>query len=196
MLRVTRKENKIIYPYKLFNTILESTDCERDLGVLTSSNWTWTKHVDLQCTKATRMLGYVRRSTLDIQSMDVRLMLYLTIVRSQLCYGCQVWASQSVTMTKCTERVQRRAKEFPFRTDTSYKQRLLLLNLLPLCYWHEFLDMVLYFTLIHGIMNIDIQLLPSGNSNGRETRSSDPDRLTFTTRQCKTTTYQKSFLRR
>ena len=128
--------------------------------------------------------------------MDVRLMLYLTLVRSQLCYGCQVWAPQSVTMNKCTERVQRRAKEFPFRTDTSYKQKLLLLNVLPLCYWHEVLDMVLYFKLIHGIMNIDIQLLPSGNSNGRETRSSDPDRLTFTTRQCKTTTYQKSFLRR
>ena len=110
VLRVTRKENKIIYPYKLYNTILESTDCERDNGVLTSSNLTWTKHVELQCTKATRMLGYVRRSTLNIQSMEVRRMLYLTLVRSQLCYGCQVWAPQSVTMTKCTERVQRRAK--------------------------------------------------------------------------------------
>ena len=149
VLRVTRKDNKIIYPYKLYNTILESTDCERDLAVLTSSNLTWTKHVDLQCTKATRMLGYVRSSTLDIQSMEVRPMLYLTLVQSQLCYGCQVWAPQSVTMTKCTERVQRRAKEFPFCTDTSYKQKLLLLNLLPLCYWHEFLDMVLYFKLIH-----------------------------------------------
>ena len=122
MLRVTRKENKIIYPYELYNTILESTDCERDLGVLTSSNLTWTKHVDLQCTKATRMLGYVRRSTLDIQSLDVHRMLYLTLVRSQLCYGCQVCAPQSVTMTKCTERVQRRAKEFLFRTDMYFLQ--------------------------------------------------------------------------
>ncbi len=147
---------------------MESTDCECDLGVLTSSNLTWTKHVDLQCTKATRMLGYVRRSTLNIQSMVVRRVLYLTLVRSQLCYGSQVWPPQSVTMIKCTERVQRRATKYildlPFRTDTSYKQRLLLLNLLPLCYWHEFLDMVLYFKLIHGIMNIDIQLLPSLNS--------------------------------
>ncbi len=113
--------------------------------VLTSSNLTWTKHVDQQCTKATRMLGYVRRSTLNIQSMVVRRVLYLTLVRSQLCYGSQVWAPQSVTMIKCTERVQRRATKYildlPFRTDTSYKQRLLLLNLLPLCFWHEFLDM-------------------------------------------------------
>ena len=200
VLRVTRKQNKIIYLYKLHDTILESTDCECDLGVLTSSNLTWTKHVDLQCTIATRMLGYVRRSTLNIQSMVVRRVLYLTLVRSQLCYGSQVWPPQSVTMITCTERVQRRATKYildlPFRTDTSYKQRLLLLNLLPLCYWHEFLDMVLYFKLIHGIMNIDIQLLPSLNSNGRETRSSDPNHQTFTTKQCKTTTYQKSFLDR
>ena len=51
VLRVTRKENKIIYSYKLYNTILESTDYERDNGVLTSSNLTWTKHVELQCTR-------------------------------------------------------------------------------------------------------------------------------------------------
>ena len=44
--------------------------------------------------------------------------------------------------------------------------------------------------------NIDIQLLPSLNSNRRETRSSDPNHQTFRTRQCKTTTYQKSFLNR
>ena len=36
VLGVTRKHNKITYPYKLTDTILESTDCERDLGVLTS----------------------------------------------------------------------------------------------------------------------------------------------------------------
>ncbi len=41
VLRVTRKHNKIIYPYKLHETILTSTECERDLGVLTSSDLTW-----------------------------------------------------------------------------------------------------------------------------------------------------------
>ena len=46
VLRVTRKHNKITYPYKLNDTILECTDCERDLGVLTSSTLTWSKQVD------------------------------------------------------------------------------------------------------------------------------------------------------
>ncbi len=48
VLRVTRKHNKIIYPYKLNETILTSTECKRDLGVLTSSDLTWSKHIDHQ----------------------------------------------------------------------------------------------------------------------------------------------------
>ena len=87
VLRVTRKHNKITYPYKLNDTILECTDCERGLGVLTSSTLTWSKQVDHLCNKATKMLGYVRRSTLNIKDITVRRRLYLCLVRSQLCYG-------------------------------------------------------------------------------------------------------------
>ena len=68
VLRVTLKHNhnKVIYLYKLScETILTSTDCERDLGVLTSPDLTWSKHIDHQCHKANKTLGYVRRSTPD-----------------------------------------------------------------------------------------------------------------------------------
>ena len=99
------------------------------------------------------------------------------------------------------ERTQRRATKFvldlPFRCDTIYQQRLLLLDLIPLCYWHEFLDIVLFYKLIHGHVSIDTNLLPSTtNNNRRETRSSDTDHLTFSTNRCKTTTYQRSYLNR
>ena len=104
-------------------------------------------------------------------------------------------------MVKHTERIQRRATKYilnlPFRCDTNYQQRLLLLDLIPLCYWHEFLDIVLFYKLTHGHVSIDTDLLPSPkNINRRKTRSSDPDHLTFTTKRCKTTTYQKSYLNR
>ena len=97
--------------------------------------------------------------------------------------------------------VEKRATKYvlnlPFRCDTTYNQRLELLNLLPLCYWHEFLDMVTFYKLTHDIMTIDKDLLQSSPSNNRrQTRSSDPNHLSFTTAQCKTTTYQWSFLNR
>ena len=201
MLRVTRKRNKIVHPYKLHHTILECTDCERDLGILTSSDLTWSKHVEYQCTKATKALGFVRRATLNIKDIAVRRTLYLSLVRSQLCYGSQIWAPQTVTLIKQAERTQRRATKYvlnlPFRCDTIYQQRLLLLDLIPLCYWHEFLDIVLFYKLIHGHVSIDTNLLPSTtNNNRRETRSSDSDHLKFSTNRCKTTTYQRSYLNR
>ena len=144
VLRVTRKHyhNKVVYPYKLScETILTSTDCERDLGALTSSDLTWSKHIDHQCHKANKILGYVRRSTLDIKRVTVRRTLYLSLVRAQLCYGSQIWTPQTITTIQQTERLQRRATKFilnlPFRCNTIYEERLLQLNLIPLSYWHD-----------------------------------------------------------
>ena len=159
------------------------------------------KHVENQCTKATKALGFVRRATLNIKNIAVRRTLYLSLVRSQLCYGSQICAPQTVTLIKQAERTQRRATKYvldlPFRCDTIYHQRLLLLDLIPLCYWHEFLDIVLFYKLIHGHVSIDTNLLPSTtNNNRREIRSSDTDHLKFSTNRCNTTTYQRSYLNR
>ena len=114
VLRVTRKHNKIIYPYTLNDNIIESTDCERDLGILTSSDLTWSKHVDCQCAKASKTLGYVRRSTFDIKDSAVRRTLYLTLVRSQLCYGSQIWAPQTINLIRSTEKLQTTSDEIRF----------------------------------------------------------------------------------
>ena len=198
VLRVTRKHNKIIYPYTLHDTILGSTDSERDLGILTSSSLTWSKHVEYQCAKASKTLGYIRRSTFDIKDIAVRRTLYLTLVCTQLCYGSQIWAPQTINLIQCTERLQRRATKYvldlPFRCETTYNQRLSRLGLIPLSSWHEFLDMVVFYKLIHGLMRIDEHFLPQPTSvnSQRETRSSDPDHLSFTTTRYKTITFQIS----
>ena len=197
ILRITRKQKKIEYPYKLHNNVLESTEFERDLGVWTTSNLTWSKHVECQCTQASKM---IRRSTLDIKTISVRRTLYLSLVRSQLCYGSQIWAPQSVNLIKRTERVQRRATKYildlPFFCEVSYNQRLDMLDMIPVCYWHEFLDMIFFFKCTHEMIVINNDLLPTIQNRERATRSADPNCLMFTTKKCKTTTYQKSFLTR
>ena len=141
-LRITRKRNKIDHTYKLHDSALKTTNCERDLGVWTSSTLTWSKQVLHQCTQANKSLGYIRRSTIKIKTISVRRTLYLTLVRSHLAYASQVWAPQTVDLIKRTERVQRRASKYilnlPFFCDISYNHRLATLNLLPLCYCHEY----------------------------------------------------------
>ena len=110
-------------------------------------------------------------------------------------------APQTVTLINQAERIQRPATKYvldlPFRCDTINQKRLLLLDLIPLYYWNEFLDIVLSYKLIHGHVSIGTKLLPSiTNNNRRETKSSDTDHLTFSTNRCKTTTYQGSYLNR
>ena len=40
---------------------LEVVSAEKDLGVYITDNLTWNKEVNVQCAKASRLLGYVRR---------------------------------------------------------------------------------------------------------------------------------------
>lgn len=67
-LRINRKQKTIEYPFKLHNIVLEDMDFERDFGVWTSSNFTRSKHAECHWTQASKMLGFIRRSLLDIRS--------------------------------------------------------------------------------------------------------------------------------
>ena len=197
-LQVTRKYNKIDFPYQLQDTTLEKTDCELDLGVWTNYDLTWSKQVTQQSNKANKMLGYIRRSTFNIREFAIRRTLYLSLVRSHLGYATQVWAPQTVELVKRVERVQRRATKYilnvPFICDTEYRDRLLATNLLPLSYWHEYLDVVFFYKANHDIFNIDKKILPLPQPQGqRQTRSFNPNSHKYKIPTYKTSTYEKSY---
>ena len=122
---------------------------KKDLGVSFCSDLTWSIHIRELITKANRLLGLLRRSSVKVRNTDARRCLYLYIVRSNLAYASQVWNPQSVQLLQDLERIQRRARKFIllllFRTDISYKSRLLILKLLPLCYWYEYLALILLY---------------------------------------------------
>jgi hypothetical protein len=113
---------------------------------------------------------------------------------------CTLKTMLCVSSNQIHERIQRRASKFildlPFICDVSYSKRLELLDLIPLCYWHEFLDLVFYFGCVNGIININGNILPSIQIRQRATRSADPDCLKFTTPKCRTATFQRSFISR
>ena len=81
--------------------------------------------------------------------------------------------------------------------DLSYKDRLISTELLPLSYWHEYLDLMFFFKAITGIVSISQNSLPERIAPVRVTRSSaNVNAISFRQRKHKTTTYNRSFFLR
>ena len=154
VLSVTRNLKLVPSSYHLkYDTPIKRTNAQKDLGVIITSDLKWNQHVSMVCAKANKMLGFIKRSSMDIRNEKTRLALYKTMVRSQMAYCTQIRSPQSVSLILQVENVQRRATRYilslPFLSGVSYKDRLVKNGLLPLTYWHEFLDMVyLYKALV------------------------------------------------
>ena len=196
--RITRRHNLVSNMYHINGVPLVVTSAERDLGVIISDKLSWNKQVCEQCAKSNRVLGFVRRNTRSIKSVSVRHVIYLMLVRSHLGYATQVWSPQSKELIGKTERIQRRATKYilnlPFLCEESYKDRLIKLDLLPVSYWHEYLDMVFFFKSVTGLVKVNPTVIPTRCVLSRATRSSSNTNVTlFVPKKCKTTTYQRSF---
>ncbi|CAB4033092.1 Hypothetical predicted protein, partial [Paramuricea clavata] len=194
----TRKHHPIIQSYSLNGSELRKVNEQKDLGILTTSSMEWSSHVATVCSKANRTLGYIRRCSAEIGSLNARRTLYTSLVRSLFSYGSQLWAPQKIKYINMMERVQRRATKFllklPFRTKVSYQTRLLKLGLLPLTYWLEILDLVFYFRTLKGEIFLDNNGLVQIKQQIRISRHNNPQSgVLAEIPRAKTVSFQNSF---
>ena len=61
------------------------------LGLLLSSNMSWSAHIESVCRKARQILGLLYRRFYSSADSDAIKQLYLSLVRPHLEYACQVW---------------------------------------------------------------------------------------------------------
>ena len=192
VLSVTRKKSLLIYGYKHENNQLQLSDVETDLGITIGSKLLWNSPVNKLRSKANQMLGLVRRSTIKITDTNARKLLYLNLVRSNFSYASQAWCPQPVKLIEDIEGVQRRATKYilnlGFVTNISYIARLFLL---PVSYWHEYLDLVFLYKIINNHTYIDKSALPIIATSGI-TRSETSNLIRFVIPFAKTVTYQSS----
>ena len=63
-------------------------------------------------------------------------------------YATHILAPQSIELIVKLECIQRRATKFilkpPYSPNISYKSLLQTLKLIPICYWHELLDLTFF----------------------------------------------------
>ena len=159
-LRISRKRNSPDRCYHLLGSELKVVQSATDLGIVISSDLKWSDHISSVVAKANRMLGFIKRNCTNDLNKDSLKLLYMSLVRSHLCYASQLWAPQSPTLMIEVENIQRRATRFICKNnELSYKERLLKLNLLPLTYWLEYLDLVFFFKCKAGLIDLNLDNL-------------------------------------
>lgn len=144
-----------------------------------------------------RVLGLVRRSTLEMVDIQARRSLYLQLIRSQLGYASQVWCPQTIESISAIEKVQRRATKYilnlGYMSDIPYPTRLNKLNLLPITYWHEYLDLVMLYKIINGMASVSHGVRLVAVSSRKTRSSSNDDCISLTVPFARTVTFQTSY---
>jgi hypothetical protein len=200
--RITRKKTPVEYPYALNGSVLAAANQEKDLGVWVSNELCLKKQVVEQTSKANKLLVFVRRSSREIRSQRTRRCLFLSVVRPHLGYATQILAPQTIELIKRVERVQRRATKFIlnllFHCKLTYEDRLQAIDLLPISFWHEYLDLTFFFKMFNGLACVSEEIIPERkHGNLRTTRAtSNSDIITFRIRKCRTVSFQGSFMNR
>ena len=131
--------------YSINSYEIQSDSQHKDLSVIVSSNLSWSNHIHYITTKAYKILGLLRHSFRNCSPVLSKKLLYISLVRSQLTYGSQVWRLYLLKDIDALEAVQRRSTKFILNDYTSdYKFRLLSLQLLPLMMLYELNDILLF----------------------------------------------------
>ena len=66
-------------------------------------------------------------------------------------------------------------------------------TVLPVCYWHELLDLVSFYKATHNMIHLDPSVVPFVRECARRTRISVMSSQSFVPKKCWTSTFQKSF---
>ena len=163
--------------YQLDNDPIASQNFCKDLGIMFSTDLSWSQHYQKITSHAYRQLGLIRRCFSPSIPVEVKKVLYTALVRSHLTYCSQVWRPRYINDFTTLERVQRRATKYILNDfSTNYRQRLISLELLPLMYFLELLD-ILFFIKCLKFPDPSFPVLNFVSFSNTKTRSSSFSKL-------------------
>ena len=103
---------------------LETSDADKDLGVIVDNSLKFHVHVASAVKKANQVLGTIKR-TYKTRDPDTIKLLYTAMIRPLLEYGNIIWGPHYIEDKRSVEKIQRRAtKIINGMQNFSYEERL------------------------------------------------------------------------
>ena len=142
----TRNTKPIVFNYHLNKTILERVSCYNDLEVTVHKSLAFNNHISNVINKCNKVNGMIRRSLGYRAPASVSINLYKAIIEPIIEYSAPVWSPFTKIQIESIERIQRNFTRYALHYPTiNYKERCEYLNILPLCFGREMIDIKLLF---------------------------------------------------
>ena len=168
--------------YVFSGVTLECIEEEKDLGVLTSSDLKWSKHIKSCISKANSMIAWVTRN-LIIREINVMRNVYKTIIRPHLEYCAQLWSPLACHGNWATiielENVQRRFTRLIDDIGTlPYSERLDALQITTLAERRVRGDLIEAYKIVNGLVEYGKDIFNLSRSGDKivSTKSNNIDR--------------------
>ena len=159
---ISRKRNVNTPSLTLNSSHLEVVECYKYLGLLLSSDFSWSSHIEAMCAKVRRLLGLLYRQFSINTNPHVMAKLYLVLIRPHLEYGAQVWHPHLVKHTNAIENVQKFALRICSRKwNYSYRELLDLFQLPTLENRRLFLSLSTFFKIVYNLTFFPPHHLPA-----------------------------------
>ena len=127
----TRKRIPIHFDYKIADTVLMNRQYVRDLGVMLDSKLSYNIHIDHISLKCKRILGFIKRNSINYTDFGTIKIIYSAFARSILEYSSLVWDPTTQVSINKIEKIQKSfLKYLYFRAfsyypvDTTYNELL------------------------------------------------------------------------
>ena len=141
---------------------MEVVRSSKYLGVVVSSDLSWSSHIQLVCMKAKKILRLIYRNLAKYTSdSSVIVKMYKALVRPHLEYAAQVWSPYTVKDIELLEKVQRFALCIcSHNYNLSYEELLDLFKIPSLQNRHSFLSLCTFYNIIRGFVFFPSHSLP------------------------------------
>ena len=131
IMTISPKKDPPQHFYSLCGCVLSQVSDTKYLGITISNDLQWERHITTSCTKASRMIGFLRQN-LSRCPRQLRELAYFTLVRSRVEYGAVVWDPYLSKDIQAIEAVQRKAGRF---VTANYRHRASVTDMINTLGW-------------------------------------------------------------